>query len=524
MQHESYAKSVDSKNTILTSALLLAVLGFVGYTLGLLKNAIIAAFFGASPATDAYFVATSIPYLIYCLLVNPLYFAVIPLYNEYKETGGLRESRKVISAATGVLLIISLPITIGVFWAAPNIIKLLAPGFDAINIALAAKIAGILSTTIMFVAVSNIFSGVLHAERHFALPALKGPIQNIFIVSFIIVLVSKAGIFSAALGSVSGIVIMSLLLYIGMVRWVNYSGKITLKHAGIIKGGRFSIPLILGALANKGNVIIDRIMASRLSSGSISALSYGYFLVNFAHTIFSLSISTVVYSDMSATAAKSDEQKLQQTLQQSLRLLSLIIVPVSIGLIILNRPIIEVLFQRGAFDSNDTIMTSRILLYYSIGLFAVSLSSILRRALFAIQNFKIHAKVGILAFMLKIVFNLVLLRQMGLPGIALSTSLVYITVFLILLIVAQRQIPFNLMQDVGYYCKVIVSSLIMAFVVLLSFYLSGKLFPSIHLLFRIFQLVVVTACGMVVFFATAIVFKIHEIRLIFQIIKRKWKL
>ena len=514
----------DSTNTVFTASFLLSAFAFVGYILAFLKNVIIATIFGASQETDAYFIAILIPNFIHYVLLSPPYFTIIPLYNEYKETGGIKESLRVISAVVGVLLVISLAITISIILFAPNIIRCLAPGFDANTIALAVKLTRIVSASIIFATISTIFTGVLHAERHFALPALKGPIQNLFIISFIVFLGSEIGISSAVFGNVFGMVLMFLLLFIGMTRWVNYKGTIAFKHAGIVKGFKFVLPLMLGAGVTKTNVIVDRIMASRLSAGSISALSYGYLPVNFAHTIFSVSIATVIYSSMSAAAAKSDMRGLQQTIQQGLRLVSLITVPASIGLIILNRPIIEVLFQRGAFDSHDASITSRILFYYSIGLFAISLSSILNRALFSIQNAKIYAKVGILAFILNIILNLVLLRLMGLPGIALSTSLVYITVFLILLIAAQRQIPFNLMQDVGYYWKVIVSSLVMAFVVLLSFYLSGKLFSYSHFSFRIFQLVVVTSCGVVVFVATAIVLKIHEIHLIFQIIKRKWKL
>ena len=511
-----------AKNTVFTASFLLSAFALVGYILGFLRGVIIAAIFGASRETDAYFIAISIPDFIHYVLNTPFYFAIVSLYNEYKETGGSnKESLRVVSAMVGVLLVISLAITIGVILFAPNIIRGLAPGFDANNTVLAVKLARIISASIIFLTISNLFSGVLNAERHFALPALRGPIQNIFIVSFIVFFASKIGISSAVLGNVFGMVLIFLLLSVGMVRWINYKGTIAFKHAGIVKGFKFALPLMLGAGVTKANVIVDRLMASRLTAGSISALSYGYLPVNFAHTIFAVSIATVIHSSMSAVAAKSDMRELQQTIQQGLRFVFLIIVPASIGLIILNKPIIEVLFQRGAFDGHDASIASRILCYYSIGLFAISLSSILNRALFSIQNTKIYAIVGIFAFILNIILNLLLLRLMGLAGIALSTSIVYITVFLILLFAAQRQISFNLMQDVGYYWKVIVSSLVMAFVVLLSFYLSGKLFSSSESLFKIFQLVIAIGCGVGVFLATAIVFKIREIHQIFQILKHK---
>jgi putative peptidoglycan lipid II flippase len=182
-------------------------------------------------------------------------------------------------------------------------------------------------------------------------------------------------------------------------------------------------PAVLGASVYQISNLVDTLLASLLPEGSVSYLYYADRLVQFPLGVFAIALATAVLPSLSRQAALEDTEGLRTSFLYAMNLVFFITIPATLGLMVLREPIVQLLFERGAFDRQTTVMTAEALLYYAVGLWAVSGGRILTSTFYSLQDTETPVKIAVLSLLTKIALSVLLMGPMRHGGLALATSL-----------------------------------------------------------------------------------------------------
>src|SRR4030043_913062 len=349
-------KITKAATTIGMGTLLSRILGF-------LRDMVIAHFFGAGMAADAFFVAFRIPNLWRRLVgEGSLTISFIPVYTEYLTQRSEKETRKVPHVAFTIAGVILLILTVLGILFSPILIRIVAPGFIQIpeKFELTVTLNKIIFPYLFFMGLFALCMGILNSYRHFFAPAIAPIFLNIsMIVSvFLFYHTFKVPVMTLALGVLAGGVTQFLFqipfLY---KRRITFRFNFNFQHPAIKRIGLLMIPGLIGTAVYQINVFIDTIFASFLPSGSVSYLFYADRLMEFPLGIFAMAIGMASLPSLSALVSQGKMEEFKETLSFTFRLTAFISIPAMVGLIALKTPIINLLFQRGVFDYGATEMT-----------------------------------------------------------------------------------------------------------------------------------------------------------------------
>jgi len=492
--------------------------------LGLGREIVISNKFGAGIETDAFFIAFMIPNLLRSFLgEGALNAAFIPIFTEYLTNHDRKKAEYFANNILNILIIILIIVIALGIWAAPLLINIIAIGFKS-NIykyELAVNLTRTMFPYIGFVAIAALFMGILNSYNHFLVPALAPVMLNIFIIIFAFTLSFKFGIFSLAFGVILGGIGQSLIQVPVLIKnKIKYKFVIDLNDAGVKKLLKLLLPAMLGLAITQINVVVDRVIASNLIDGSISALYYANRLVQFPLGAFGIAISIAIFPTLSKYAAKNNITELKKSLLFGLRMLIFITVPSAVGLMVLKGPLIRLIYEHGIFSGTATVMTSNALLFYSIGLFAYASVRLITMAFYALKDAKTPVKIGIYIVFLNITLDLILVRYLAHSGLALATSLAAIINMIILLIFLQKKIG-NVISRAQtlFLLRIIIASLIMGIsCILVSNYLENILELS-NKINQIIQVTISILCGGILYFISSYLLGIQEIRSLKQNLK-----
>jgi putative peptidoglycan lipid II flippase len=202
-----------------------------------------------------------------------------------------------------------------------------------------------------------------------------------------------------------------------------YSQALDFRDTYLKKMIMLVLPLIIGSSAYQINQVVERTIASQIAVGGITTLSYAQKLVSFIKDIFVLSIVTVLYPNISRMAAGSHMISFKKTVSDAAVGICLLMIPSTIGVMIFSKPIIELLFRRGAFDANAVSMTSEALFFYSLGMTALGIRSVLVKAFYSLKDVKTPVKNSAISIVSNILLNVLLAKSFGIAGLALASSI-----------------------------------------------------------------------------------------------------
>jgi len=411
--------------------------------LGLVRDVVVAWFFGAGLAADAFFVAFRIPNLLRRLFAEgSLTISFIPIFAEYLYTRG-REAAFTLARSTWWLLTIILAaVTVVGILLAPVIVKVIAPGFFSSpgKFDLTVLLTRIMFPYIFFIGLVALAMGILNTLGHFSAPALAPVLLNLAMISSVLLL--SPSLSTPAVGLAIGVIIGGGLQLALQIPFMIRKGfrlfiRSPLYHAAIKRIALLMTPAVFGAAVYQVNIVVGTLLATLLPEGSVSYLYYADRLVQFPLGVFAIALATAVLPSLSKQAAINDMDGLKSSFSYALRLVFFITIPAMTGLIILREPIVQILFQRGAFDPATTRLTAEALLYYALGLWAFSGVRIVVSAFCALQDTQTPAKIAVVSLLANIVLSILLMGPMRHGGLALATSLAS-GVNLTLLILALR--------------------------------------------------------------------------------------
>lgn len=440
---------------------------FLSRVLGLVRDAVVAFFFGASKTADAFYVAFRIPNLLRRLTAEgALTIAFVPIYSEY-----LRKSRKDAKIVASIVftylsILLTLMVILGVIFA-PYLVKLIAWGFteDPEKYALTVYLTRLMFPYIFLISLTALAMGILNSLKHFAAPAASPILLNVFIItgSAVFSRFFTEPTYGLALGViVGGIAQLSLqipvLIKKGMLPWFNFNYK----HPALRKLLLLMLPAAFGAAVYQVNVLVITFLASFLPDGSVSYLWYADRVTEFPLGIFAIAIATATLPSLSDNAADNDMETFKSTFRFGLKAAFAIAIPSAIGLYLLASPVIRMLFQRGEFTSVSTYHTAGALCFFVIGLPFVSAVRNIVPAFFALKDAKTPVAIAAVAVLFNAVFALILMRPLLHRGLALSLAIADFVNFALLIFFIRRKIgQIGIKNILASLVRTIISTLVM---------------------------------------------------------------
>lgn len=500
------------------TAFIIMLITIFSKILGFIREISLSYFYGASNISDAYLISLTIPMTIFAFIGTGISTCYIPIFNDIEGRNGLTQANAFTNNLINILLIAStLFILFGLFFT-ETIVKLFAFGFQGETLALAILFTRISLFGIYFTALTYIFSSYLQIKNNFVMPALIGIPFNL--VSILAMALSvKYNILVLSVGSVLAIALQLVLVIPSSIkRGFRYRACINLKDKYIRNVFVLSLPVMFGVSINQINVLVDRTIASKIAIGGISALTYANRLNWFIQGIIVMSIATVMYPMISKMVVSENYKALKRVLSETIIIISLLVLPATIGAIIFAKPIITLLFGRGAFDSDAIAMTSYALVFYSLGMLGIGLREVLSRVFYSYQDTKTPMINAALGLLLNIVLNIILSRYLGIGGLALATSIAATFTTALMFISLRKKIgSFGMKKITISFLKIATASIIMGISAKISFqYLILFFSQNIALLLGII-------IGAAIYMLIIYYLKIEEVDLMVSLIKKKIK-
>ena len=457
-------------------AVLLIGLSFLGSRLlGVARTAVIADQYGTSVELDAFWVAMRLPDLVFQLLAGAtLASAFIPVYARALQNRGERSAWRLASIVLNWVLIGTIALSVAVFFAAEWIVPALAPGLgedsgiqDAI-IDDAVFLTRVLLLSPILFAVSGMLTGILHARRHFLLPAISPMLYNLAIILGALLLPGELGVEALVIGVVAGSGLHLMIQLPALSTALARSGGGLGLHfdLGDVEARevlRLMGPRMLGLAAAQINLIVLTFFGSLVGDSSISALNFAWLLLMFPVGLFGMSMATAVFPSLAERAATGGPGAVNALVSQTLRFTLFLAIPASVGMLLLRDSIVATLLEHGAFDATATQLVSDALLFYSIGVFAHAAIEIVSRGFYVLGDTRTPVALAISSMLLNVILSAVLVGPMELKGLALALSISAIAEFVLLTLLLNGRLNRQLLSRTVWWStiKTMVAAVIM---------------------------------------------------------------
>lgn len=480
--------------------------------------------YGATASADAYITAVSIPTVLFASVVTALGTTFIPLFYEVDKIDGRKESIKFSNNVLNILIILSIMISMFGFIFAEQLVKVFAMNFTGEKLITAVSFTRIMIFGLIFIGLSHIMTAWLQINGNFTVPGIIGFPYNILIIIGIIVS-SKVNINIMVIGTLLGMASQFLIQLPFAIKYgYKYKLYINTKDKYLKKMLVLIIPVFMGVAVNQVNSIVDRSLASTLGDGFITILNSANRLNGFVLGLFIATIATVIYPTLSRISINNNKDKFVKSVYQSINTVVLLIIPISVGAIVLAEPVVRVVFERGAFNSEATNMTAIALACYSFGMIGFGLREILSKVFYSLQDTKIPMFNGALAMVMNIILNIVFIKFLGHAGLALATSISSIICIILLFNSLKKKIGyFGQDKILNTLIKSLIAAIVMGFVTNKVYKLTIGIL-GLGFIKEAIVLFVAIGIGAITYGVIVILLKVEEIDIIINMIKKKLKI
>lgn len=504
------SKSFLKSSSIVTS------MTFLSRILGLVRDYFIARYFGANSLTDAFLVAFRIPNFLRRLFGEGAFSqAFVPILADAKSNNNEQEIQDVINHIGTKFLKILIIITLVAVIAAPILIFMFAWGFyfneDKTQFYLASDMLRITFPYLLLISLTAFSGSILNTYNKFAVPAFTPVLLNISMI-FCAVFLSEyleQPIMALAWGVFIG-GILQLGFQIPFLLKINKIPKIVKgTHPAVNTLKKRMLPALFGVSVSQINLLIDTMIASVLVSGSVSYLYYSDRLLELPLALIGIALATVALAKLSKYFANNDETKFNNTVNYALKIGILLGLPACFGLVILAEELIITLFQYDQFDAFAAHKSSLSLIAYGSGLLAFIMVKVLSPVFLSRGDTKTPVKVGVIAMLSNIGFNVILAYYFSHVGLAIATSISAFINATLLYYYLKKQNIFTVDNSVKQiFLKALASSFIMVFFIFMinqdvNYYLDADVFN------RVFNISLVIIFSVAVYFLSLKLFKIN---------------
>src|SRR5688572_12289975 len=417
---------------LVRSAGVIGVATMTSRVLGLIRDQVLAFFFGAGDAMDAFRIAFRLPNVLRDLFAEgALSAALVPTFTRAFAANDRPTAWRLASNVLSVLLLISgVCVLAGVLFAAP-LVELYAGGFRDVpgKLELTIRLTRIMFPFLAMVAIAAVMMAMLNALRRFFVPALSPAMFNVATILCAIVAVPLAPrlgivpIVAIAAGTLLGGLGQILLQWPALRReGFRYDPVLDPRDPWLREIGRLMVPGVAGLAAVQINLFVNSWLAAGLGTGAVSWLDYAFRLMYMPIGLFGISIATASLPTISGHAASRNDPGIRRAVSSGLRMMLMLNVPATVGLFVLATPIVTLIFERGRFTPADTAATAAALAYYAPGLIGYSAVKLISPAFYAMNNSRIPVAASAVSVVFNVALNLLLVRTLGHRGLALGTA------------------------------------------------------------------------------------------------------
>lgn len=427
---EISAKKPRKKGGLLRSSGVVGVMTMTSRVLGLIRDIVIANYFGSGGAADAFFVAFKIPNFLRRLFAEGAFSqAFVPVLSEYRSQRSLEDVRHLVQRVCGSLGAVLLLVTLLGVIGAPLLTFVFAPGFyhaDVDKFELASTLLRMTFPYLLLISLTAFCGAILNSYERFAIPAFTPVLLNVVLISSAVwlspyfdppILALGWGVFMA--GVLQLLFQMPFLAHLKLLPTPVWGWR----DEGVRRILRLMVPALFGVSVAQINLLLDTVLASFLQSGSVSWLYYSDRLSELPLGVFGVAIATVILPSLSRKHAEKSSQAFSATLDWAIRMVLLIGIPAAVALEVLAEPMLATLFHYGQMTDHDVAMSAMSLRAYALGLVFFMLIKVLAPGYFSRQDTKTPVKIAMKAMIANMVFNLILIWPLDHAGLALATSL-----------------------------------------------------------------------------------------------------
>jgi putative peptidoglycan lipid II flippase len=500
--------------------------------LGVVREQVLAALFGAGNAMDAYNVAYRIPNLVRDLFAEgAMSSAFVPTFTRHLATAGKESAWRLANYVVNGLVLITLVVVLIAMLFAEPLVDLFAGAFRSVpgKFELTVFLTRLMLPFLVFVALAAACMGMLNSLHRFFIPALSPAAYNVATIScalFLVPLMPGVGlepITAIAVGTLLGGVAQLALQWPSLRReGFSYRPTIDWRDEGLRRVLVLMGPGTIGLAATQVNVFVNTVLATSEGTGAVSWLNYAFRLMYLPIGLFGISIATATLPAVSRHAAVDDDGRVRATVADGLTLMLMLNVPATIGLVTLAAPIVRVIFERAAFTAADTAATAAALQFYAIGLVGYSVVRIASPVFYALGQNRTPVLVSVATVLVNAALNIALVRVMGYRGLALGTSIAALFNATLLLVLLHRRLDgIDGARVAGAFARIVAASALMAAAALAVDAAAARWLPGDALFLQIVRLALAIGAALAVLAAAAHALHIHEFREGLAMVTRK---
>lgn len=396
------------------STFIVSAMTMLSRILGLVRDMVLLNVFGAGGVMDAFLVAFKIPNFLRRLFAEGAFSqAFVPVLSEYKTTKTHEEVQILISRASGSLMLILGVLTTFSVVAAPLVIYIFAPGFHGqeAKFQLAVELLRLTFPYLLLISMTAFAGSVLNSYGSFATASFAPVLLNVTMIAAAWWLAPYMDPHIMALGwgvLAAGFIQLAIQIPELWKKKLLIPPRVDFQHEGVRRILKLMLPALFGVSVVQINLLLDTVLASFMHEGSVSWLYTAERMTELPLGLIGIAIATVILPSLSAIHAEKDHDKFKAMLDWATQVIVLVGVPASLAMIILAEPMIQALFQHGRFGYNDVGMTVWALRGLSGGILAFMLIKIFAPGFYARQDTKTPVKIGLIAVVANMVFNLIL--------------------------------------------------------------------------------------------------------------------
>lgn len=423
------------------AALIIVGATLVGRVLGLVRDMAVAYFFGAGDDTDAFFLAYKIPYLLTLMVVGALTATFVPMFSYRLATGRRREAWDLSVNMGNIIALILIGVSVVLIVIAPWFIPVIGPGLKPEVWDKGVFLFRILMIGFVFEGLTGLLVGMLNSLKRFALAAFAPAVGTAVVLAIVVGFSRNLGIEALAIGTVIGWVVGVVVLFPGLRgQDIRYRPRIDWRDPGVREVGGMVWPILLGSAVGKVSTFAIQLLGSLLENNAISNLNYADKLFQLPLGLFVAGITVPIFPLLSEQVATKAPERVKATLDFALRLMGFLLVPATVGIILLRYPIIGLLFEHGEFTAEDTANTAWALLFLSLGLYAYAGRDTLTRVFYAYHDTRTPVKISVVTVVLTIGLAYLFMQTMGVGGLTLGMTVALSINLLVLVWMLRRKI------------------------------------------------------------------------------------
>ncbi len=518
-------KILSSKiHSITGAAILVGVTSLVSRMIGIIRDRLFAHYYGAGVVMDSYYAAFKIPDAVYNLLIiGALSAGFIPVFIEVMKKDK-EESWRVVNGIINILGSTLIIFSILAIWKARTLIHLLVPGFSGEQFELTVQLSRVMFISPLILGLSSIFGSVLQSYKAFAIYSLTPIMYNMGIIIGTLILVPIFGTIGLAYGVVLG-ALLHLTIQLPSVCKYGYRYRPTFQFSNhaVRTIGKLMIPRMLGMATRQIDIITITVLSSTVGTGALSVFSFADNLQSVPSGIIGIAFAVALFPTLSELATSSQFTEMKNQIARTARQILWLIIPLSMAILLLRAQIVRIILGSGQFDWNDTFLTAQCLAFFSISIFAQSLTPMLARSFYALKNTWTPFAISIVSTLVNLGAGLYATPRYGIVGLVAGYSLSMVIQTSLLWVFLHKKIgSLNESTIVKMLGKISLAALAMGVVIQGFKYILGTILDIDTFIGIFTQGILSGILGVIIYGLICYLLRVEEMHIFIESFKRKW--